>query len=88
MVTCSKVINVTPTLICETVQHIPGEFQPSKVYVRIEEHGYAFDNFVCKQEPIVDEYGQQPEHYFEAPPSVWGLSFHKKNQMQLETETP
>ena len=60
-------------LIFETSQHIPGEFQPSKVYVSIDEHGYALDDVVCKQEPIFDEYGQEPEHYFEQPPSVEDL---------------
>ena len=51
------------------LQHTGGEFAPSRLYVQISEHGMALDNSICKQEPIFDEYGQEPEHFFESPPS-------------------
>ena len=51
------------------LQHTGGEFAPSRVYVDVAEHGVALDNSMCKQEPIFDEYGQEPEHFFEPPPS-------------------
>ena len=70
-------------VVFETSQHIPGEFQPSKVYVSIEEYGYALDDVVCKQEPILDEYGQEPEHYFEQPSSALGSNISMKSQFKV-----
>ena len=71
------------------IKHIAGHFNAHVGgYVSIEKEGIALDKTICKQEPILDEYDQQPEHYFEAP-SIEDLPLNaakKRKLIEIESE--